>query len=69
MEVIFIEAFMIRYGAAVAQEVVFTWEGDAKEVLVSADYLKWEAKLPLQRSANGSFSIKQVSTSPNHARI
>lgn len=45
------------------QEVEFTWKGKGSEVLLTGDFLQWDAKVPLEKGSNGSFTVKKVSLS------
>lgn len=41
------------------QEVEFTWKGKGSEVLLTGDFLQWDAKVPLEKGSNGSFTVKK----------
>lgn len=42
------------------QEVEFVWKGQGSNILLSGDFLNWETQLPLEKSSDGWFVLKQV---------
>ncbi|XP_002991569.2 uncharacterized protein LOC9631897 isoform X2 [Selaginella moellendorffii] len=43
----------------VTQDIIFSWKGQASEVLLTGDFLEWQKQVPLEKSPDGTFQIKQ----------
>ncbi|XP_002971726.2 uncharacterized protein LOC9639981 isoform X2 [Selaginella moellendorffii] len=43
----------------VTQDIIFAWKGQASEVLLTGDFLEWQKQVPLEKSPDGTFQIKQ----------